>query len=107
MIKPAVIEANYEILKSLIRERWKQIRNEDLCTELGYFSEEYDEEREMEPRPEKNKETTPPLCTRSPSREGGRIEMNVEGSGPSELGSRENRSRGMNLPSLLAAYLGK
>ncbi|GKB84351.1 hypothetical protein Tco_0956623 [Tanacetum coccineum] len=123
MIKPAVIEANYEILKSLLRERQKQIRNEDLRTELGYFSEEYDEEREMEPRPEKNRETTLPLCTRSPrvrrqrervvgfeeatSREGGRIERNVEGSRPSELRERENGSRGMNLPPLLAAHLGR
>ncbi|GKA67591.1 hypothetical protein Tco_0767508 [Tanacetum coccineum] len=82
----------------------------DLRTELGYFSEEYDEEREMEPRLEQNRETTPPLRMRSPrvprqrervvgfeespSREGGRIERNVEGSGPSELGTRENGSRG-------------
>nr|GEZ23485.1 hypothetical protein [Tanacetum cinerariifolium] len=43
----------------------RQIRNEGLRTELGYFSEEYDEEQEMEPRPEKNKETTPPLRMRS------------------------------------------
>nr|GEW86927.1 integrase, catalytic region, zinc finger, CCHC-type, peptidase aspartic, catalytic [Tanacetum cinerariifolium] len=31
----------------------RQRRNEDLHTELEYFSEEYDEEREMEPRPTK------------------------------------------------------
>ncbi|GJV94789.1 hypothetical protein Tco_1546366 [Tanacetum coccineum] len=32
-------------------ERKRQRRNEDLRTKLEYFSEEYDEEREMEPRP--------------------------------------------------------
>nr|GEX25539.1 reverse transcriptase domain-containing protein [Tanacetum cinerariifolium] len=51
IISPAFVEANYEILKSFLRERRKQIRNKDLRTELKYFSEEYDEEREMEPRP--------------------------------------------------------
>ncbi|GKA82958.1 hypothetical protein Tco_0789706 [Tanacetum coccineum] len=66
MISPAFIEANYEILESILRERRRQIRNEGLCTKLGYFSEEYDEEREMEPRPEQNRETTPPLRMRSP-----------------------------------------
>ncbi|GJX89848.1 hypothetical protein Tco_0343174 [Tanacetum coccineum] len=40
MISPAFIEANYEILESFLRERRKQIRNEDLRTELEYFSEE-------------------------------------------------------------------
>ncbi|GJS69689.1 hypothetical protein Tco_0702530 [Tanacetum coccineum] len=41
----------------------------------------------------------------APNREGGRIESNVEGGGPSKLKVRENRSRGMNLPLLLAAHL--
>ncbi|GKC44837.1 hypothetical protein Tco_1062559, partial [Tanacetum coccineum] len=97
MISPTFMEANYEILKSLLRERQRQIRNEDLCTELEYFSKEYDEEREMEPRPGQNRETTPPLRMRSPrvrrqrkrvvgfkeapNREGGRIERNVKGGG--------------------------
>ncbi|GJT15654.1 reverse transcriptase domain-containing protein [Tanacetum coccineum] len=123
MISLAFVEANYEILESLLRERRRQIRSKDLRTELGYFSEKYDKEREMEPRPEQNKETTPPLRTRSPrvrrqrervvgfeeapSREGSRIERNVEGSGPSELGARENGSRGINLPPLLVAHLGR
>ncbi|GKE06285.1 hypothetical protein Tco_1398303 [Tanacetum coccineum] len=66
MISPDFIEANYEILKSLLRDRRRQIRNEDLRIELEYFSEDYDEELEMEPRPERTKEVTPPLCTRSP-----------------------------------------
>ncbi|GKA72828.1 reverse transcriptase domain-containing protein [Tanacetum coccineum] len=99
IISPAFVEANYEILESLLRERTRQIRNEDLRTELGYFSEEYDKEREMEPRPEQNRETTPPLYMR--------IESNVEGGGPSEFGARENVSQGMRLPPLLAAHLGR
>ncbi|GKC44264.1 hypothetical protein Tco_1061986 [Tanacetum coccineum] len=57
-ISPVFVEANYEIIESLLRERRKQIRNEDLRTELEYFSEEYDEEMEMEPRPVRAKETT-------------------------------------------------
>ncbi|GJT98960.1 reverse transcriptase domain-containing protein [Tanacetum coccineum] len=44
----------------------RQIRNEDLRTKLKYFSEDYDEEHEMEPRPERTREVTPPLHTRSP-----------------------------------------
>ncbi|GJU69189.1 hypothetical protein Tco_1255448 [Tanacetum coccineum] len=52
MISLAFIEANYEILESLLRDRRGQIRNEDLRRELEYFSEDYDEELEMEPRPE-------------------------------------------------------
>nr|GEX70535.1 reverse transcriptase domain-containing protein [Tanacetum cinerariifolium] len=42
-----------------------KIRNEDLRTELEYFSEDYDEEREMEPRPEPLREATPTLQLRS------------------------------------------
>ncbi|GJX60489.1 hypothetical protein Tco_0291879 [Tanacetum coccineum] len=41
------------------------IRNEELQIELKYFREDYDEEREMEPRPKRTKEVTPPLRTRS------------------------------------------
>ncbi|GKC53232.1 hypothetical protein Tco_1075977 [Tanacetum coccineum] len=44
-ISPAFVEANYEVLESLLRERRTQIRNEDLRTELEYFSEDYDEEQ--------------------------------------------------------------
>nr|GEU60857.1 reverse transcriptase domain-containing protein [Tanacetum cinerariifolium] len=66
-ISPAFVEANYEILESLLRERQRQIRNEDLRTELEYFSEDYDEEREMEPRPEPREEATPTLRLRSDS----------------------------------------
>ncbi|GJW32578.1 hypothetical protein Tco_0052610 [Tanacetum coccineum] len=48
----AFMEANYETLESLLRDRRRQMRNNDLRTKLEYFSEDYDEEREMEPRPE-------------------------------------------------------
>ncbi|GKE60130.1 hypothetical protein Tco_1510497, partial [Tanacetum coccineum] len=122
MISPAFVEANYEILESLLRERRRQIRNEDLRTELEYFSEDYDEEREMELRPEPTMEATPPLRQRSPgvrrqrervvgfkeapNREGSREGRNVEGSRPLEIEEKENGNRGMNLPSLLAAHLG-
>nr|GFC74649.1 hypothetical protein [Tanacetum cinerariifolium] len=46
-------------------ERQRQIRNEDLRTKLEYFSEDYDEEREMKPRPEPNWEATLTLRLRS------------------------------------------
>ncbi|GKG42879.1 hypothetical protein Tco_0479563, partial [Tanacetum coccineum] len=66
VISTSFVEANYEVLESLLRERRRQMRNEDLQTRLEYFSEDYDEEREMEPRPEPIRETTPPLQPRSP-----------------------------------------
>nr|GEW28125.1 hypothetical protein [Tanacetum cinerariifolium] len=96
----------------------RQIRNEDLRTKLEYFSEEYDEEREMEPRPETNREATPTLRPRSPmvrkqrervvgfkeapNREGSRRGPNTEGIRPSEI---EAKNIGVNLPPLLAAHL--
>ncbi|GJS86304.1 hypothetical protein Tco_0752845 [Tanacetum coccineum] len=99
------------------------IRNEDLQTELEYLSEDYDEEREMEPRPRPTRETTPPFQPRSPgvrrqgervvgfeeapNREGSRPGRNAEGSRPSKIATRENGNRGMNLPPLLAAHLGR
>ncbi|GKC83812.1 hypothetical protein Tco_1139529, partial [Tanacetum coccineum] len=108
------IEANYEILESLLRDRRRQICNEDLRTELEYFSEDYDEELEMEPRPERTREVTPPLRTRSPrvrrqrervvgfeeapNRERSRIGRNIEGNGPLEAGAEKNGRREMNPP---------
>ncbi|GKC74061.1 hypothetical protein Tco_1119944 [Tanacetum coccineum] len=50
VISPAFVEANYEVLKSLIRDHRRQVRNEDLRTESNYYSEDYDDEREMELR---------------------------------------------------------
>nr|GEY98773.1 hypothetical protein [Tanacetum cinerariifolium] len=64
-ISPTFVETNYKVLESLLRERRRQIRNKDLRTELEYFSEDYDEVREMEPRPGPTRETTPPLLPRS------------------------------------------
>ncbi|GJW05354.1 hypothetical protein Tco_1564210 [Tanacetum coccineum] len=100
-----------------------QIRNEDIRTELEYFSVDFDEEREMEPRPIRIRETTLVLCARSsrarrqrervvsfedvPNRDGGRVERNSKGRRPSGLGVDNNRSQGMNLPPLLTAHLGR
>ncbi|GKB69490.1 hypothetical protein Tco_0930902 [Tanacetum coccineum] len=96
MIIPAIMEANYE---------------------------DYDEEREMEPRPEPNKEATPTLRLRSivvhsqrervvgfeeaSNREGNRRGINAEGVRPSEIETREDENRGVNLPPLLAVHLGR
>ncbi|GJT86547.1 hypothetical protein Tco_1068264 [Tanacetum coccineum] len=63
---PAFVEANYETLESLLRDRRRKMRNNDLQTELEYFSEDYDEEREMKPRLEPIRATTPPLRAASP-----------------------------------------
>ncbi|GJR06724.1 hypothetical protein Tco_0529708 [Tanacetum coccineum] len=77
-----------------------QTRNEDLRIELEYISKDYNEEREMEPRPERTREVTPPLRTRSPrirrqcervvgfeeapNKEGSRTRRNTEGNRPSK-----------------------
>ncbi|GKB91178.1 hypothetical protein Tco_0963450 [Tanacetum coccineum] len=97
-----------------------------ICTisgaiQLEYFSEDYDEEYEMEPRPERTRESTPPLRTRSPrvrrqcervvgfeevpNREGSKTGRNTEGNRPLEVGAEENGRREMNLPLLLAAHV--
>ncbi|GKC60748.1 hypothetical protein Tco_1088346, partial [Tanacetum coccineum] len=122
MISPDFVEANYEVLESLLRERRKQIRNEDLRTELEYFSEKYDEEREMEPRPTRTKETTLVLCAGSPrvriqrervvefkdapKKDRSRVEMNFKGGRPSEQRVKASRNQGMNLHLLLTTHLG-
>ncbi|GKD28886.1 hypothetical protein Tco_1239664 [Tanacetum coccineum] len=91
MISPAFIEANYEVLKSLLWEHRRRMRNEDLRTELEYFSEEFDEERVMEPRPESARETTPVLRKESPRA----FKRSVE----------DNMHQEVNLPPLLASHL--
>ncbi|GJQ98490.1 hypothetical protein Tco_0009629 [Tanacetum coccineum] len=109
MISPAFVEAHYEVLESLLREQKRQKRNEDLRTKLEYFSEEYDEEKEMKPRPIRNMETTPFLRTRSsrarrqrerivdfedvPNWDGDMIERTYEGGRPSILGTNNDRSQ--------------
>ncbi|GJZ70257.1 hypothetical protein Tco_0633807 [Tanacetum coccineum] len=99
-----------------------------ICTisgaiQLEYFSEDYAEELEMEPRPERTREITPPLRTRSPrvrrqcerivgfeeapNRERSRIRRNVEGNGPSEAGAEENERREINHPPTFGIPLRK
>ncbi|GJT38691.1 reverse transcriptase domain-containing protein [Tanacetum coccineum] len=76
-------EVNNHLKNSLISSNPDRAH---ICTISGaiqYFSEDYDEEREMEPRPEPNRAATPPL--RKHSEEG----------------------QSVNLPPLLAAYLGR
>ncbi|GJY66358.1 hypothetical protein Tco_0468596 [Tanacetum coccineum] len=108
MISPAFVEANYEVLESLLMEQRKQIHNKDLRTELEYLSEEYDEEKEMEPRHVCIRETTPVLYTRSPrarrqremvvefedtpNRDGSRVEWKSKGGRPSEHRVDDNKS---------------
>ncbi|GKC22044.1 hypothetical protein Tco_1024194 [Tanacetum coccineum] len=121
VISPAFVEANYETLESLLRDRQRQMRNNDLQTELEYFREDYDEEREMEPRPEPARAVTPPLRAASPrvrrrrervvwfEETQNRGEIRVEKSNkrrrPSEEASRGNGIQNVNLPPLLAAHL--
>nr|GEU89592.1 ribonuclease H-like domain-containing protein [Tanacetum cinerariifolium] len=66
VISPAFVEANYEGIESLLRDRHRQMCNNDLQTKLEYFSEDYDEEREIEPRPEPTRAATPSLRVASP-----------------------------------------
>nr|GEU62686.1 hypothetical protein [Tanacetum cinerariifolium] len=105
MISPAFVKANYEALESLLRDQRRQMRNNDLRTELEYFSEDYDKEREIEPRPKPTRAATPPLRVESPricrrgertvgfegaqSRGESRVERNTEGRRPSEEAPRE------------------
>ncbi|GJV82166.1 hypothetical protein Tco_1518036 [Tanacetum coccineum] len=85
--------------------------------------EDYDEEREMEPRPEPVRAATPPLREASPrvcrrrervvgfeetqNRGESRVERNNEGGRPSKEASRGNESQNVNLPLLLAAHIGR
>nr|GEV03014.1 hypothetical protein [Tanacetum cinerariifolium] len=87
----AFVEANYEAPESLLRDRRRQLRNDDLRTELEYFSKDYDEEREMKPRPEPTRAVTLPLRVASPrirrrgKEQWGLKELRVEGkAGPFE-----------------------
>ncbi|GKA73349.1 hypothetical protein Tco_0779651 [Tanacetum coccineum] len=101
-IIPTFIEANYEILESLLRERRRQIRNEDLRTKLEYFSEDYDEEREIEPRPKPHREVTLTLRLM----EGNRRVRNAEGIRYSEIEARECENRRESSPTF-GGSLGK
>ncbi|GJY93416.1 hypothetical protein Tco_0509198 [Tanacetum coccineum] len=117
VISPTFIEANYKALESLLRDRRRQMRNNDLRTELEYFIKDYDEKREMEPRPEPTRAATLPLRIASPSirrrvertmsRGESRVERNTEGGRPSEEAPKGNGGQSVNLPPLLAAHLGR
>ncbi|GKC99657.1 hypothetical protein Tco_1169932 [Tanacetum coccineum] len=117
VISPTFVEANYEALESLLKDQRRQMRNNDLRTELEYFNEDYDEERAMEPRPEPTRAATPPLRIRrgertvgfdgAQSRGESRVERNTEGGRPSEEAPIGNGGQSVNLPPLLAAYLGR
>ncbi|GKF55868.1 hypothetical protein Tco_0166208 [Tanacetum coccineum] len=49
VISPAFVEANYEVLESILRDHKRLVYNEDLRTKLDYYSEECDEEIKIEP----------------------------------------------------------
>ncbi|GKF70543.1 hypothetical protein Tco_0203600, partial [Tanacetum coccineum] len=66
VISLAFVEANYEVLESLLRGRRRYVCNEDVRTELDYYSEEYVEEREMEPKPTRMRKATHVFRTGSP-----------------------------------------
>nr|GEW61707.1 reverse transcriptase domain-containing protein [Tanacetum cinerariifolium] len=120
VISPTFVEANYETLESL-RDRRRQMRNNDLRTELEYFSKDYNEEIEMKPRPRPVRAVTPPLRAASPrvrrrreivvgfeetqNRAESRVERNNEGGRPSEEEPIGNGSQNVNLPTLLAAHI--
>nr|GEW20201.1 hypothetical protein [Tanacetum cinerariifolium] len=119
----AFIKANYEALESLLRDRHRQMRNNDLRTKLEYFSEDYDEEQEMELTLELTRAATPPLRVASPrihrqgertvgfegaqSRGESRVERNNEGGRPLKEAPIGNGGQGVNLPPLIASYLGR
>ncbi|GJR41225.1 RNA-directed DNA polymerase, eukaryota, reverse transcriptase zinc-binding domain protein [Tanacetum coccineum] len=85
VISLAFVKANYEALESLLRDRRRQMRNNDLQTKLEYISEDYDEEREMEPRLEPTRAAPPPLRVASPMirRRGGKNTREVATNGAS------------------------
>nr|GEV21351.1 hypothetical protein [Tanacetum cinerariifolium] len=101
----------------------KAMYNNDLRTELEYFSEDSGEEIKMEPRPRPARAVTPPLRAVSPvvcrrrervvrieetqNRGESRVKRNREGRRPSEEAPRGNGSQNVNLPPLLAAHTGK
>nr|GEV11106.1 hypothetical protein [Tanacetum cinerariifolium] len=96
---PGMLEVNYEFLESLIRERMKQMRIEDLRIKLEYYSEDYNEEREMEPRPAQLEDAL--------NKDAIGVERESEGRRPSKRRAEDNGNREVNLPPLLAAHLGR
>nr|GFA86810.1 reverse transcriptase domain-containing protein [Tanacetum cinerariifolium] len=49
VVRPALIEANYEALKSLLKDRRSKARHNEIRVELEYSSEECDDEIKMDP----------------------------------------------------------
>ncbi|GJY75804.1 hypothetical protein Tco_0480920 [Tanacetum coccineum] len=91
VISPAFMEANYETLESLLRDRQRQMRNNDLRTEL--------EVRRRRERVVRFEETQ--------NRGEIKVERSNKGGRPSKEASRGNGSQNVNLPPLLAAHIGR
>ncbi|GJU03713.1 hypothetical protein Tco_1114051 [Tanacetum coccineum] len=70
----------------------RQICNEDLRPELEYFSEDCDEEREMEPKPEPHREATQTIRPRSPVVRKQRERVMGFEEAPNREGSRRGRN---------------
>nr|GEW95753.1 hypothetical protein [Tanacetum cinerariifolium] len=116
VISPAFMEANYEALKSLLMDQRRQMCNNNFQMKLEYFSKDYNEEREMEPRPEPARAVSPPLREASPRVHRRRerlfrfeetqnkgesiVERNNEGRRPLKEAPRGNGSQNVNLPPL-------
>ncbi|GJT90537.1 hypothetical protein Tco_1079382 [Tanacetum coccineum] len=97
VISPTFVEANYEVLESLFRERRKHICNKDLRTELDYYRSS---------RVQRQRERVVEL-KKAQNREESRVEMESDGRRPTERRIEEGGSGGGNLPLLLAAHLGR
>ncbi|GJW23825.1 hypothetical protein Tco_0037636 [Tanacetum coccineum] len=91
VIIPAFVEANYEALESLLSDRRRQMRNNDLRIEL-----------EVRRRGERTVG-----FKGAQSRGENRVERNTEGGRPLEEAPRGNGGQSVNLPLLLAAHLGR
>nr|GEU99575.1 reverse transcriptase domain-containing protein [Tanacetum cinerariifolium] len=99
IISPAFMETNYEVLESLPRYRRRQVRNEDLHTELDYYREEYNKERD---RAETSLRKGNYLC--SLNRDVRRVEREFDGRRPSKRraedrfgGNKTSTNSGWNL----------
>ncbi|GKC33300.1 hypothetical protein Tco_1040594 [Tanacetum coccineum] len=90
VISSAFVEANYEVLESILKDSKRQVRNEDIRTKLDYYSEEQ-RRRVVE-------------FEEAPNRDGSRAESDRR---PSERRVEDCRSHGGNLPPILAAHLGR
>ncbi|GJU31595.1 hypothetical protein Tco_1175184 [Tanacetum coccineum] len=90
-------------LKNVGATYQRQWCNKDLRIKLEYFSEEYDKEREMEPRPTQKEIVVE--FEDAPNKEGSRVERNEEGGRPLGKSAEDNGPQGMSLLPLLAAHL--